>query len=476
MGLFELVFGMPTVLYTIVVGICVCYWLLVVGGALGTDLLDGADGAHGGDVSGAAKAIGAAKAAGAMDGGGLDVADASVAAKVLGGAKAAGGGFELDAAAAAKAIGAFDAGAAAKALGAAKAVGFDFDPASAAKAVDAAKAISALLDASAAAKAASGLVSGAAEAGPLAGAAGHVGADAAGHVVAGVAAGSASSAEVLSGSLAGGAIEAGAASEAGGALAAHATNASGSATAAAKAAASELGVHTWKVPLAAKGADGLPAAVAQDPALRVGVSRHNEAFRRPNAGVADGGGLSGFLGLGTVPATVVVSLLSFFGWVAALGLVQTLWPLVAAVAGPIPAHVVTIVLAMLVSIPPTGLAARPLKQVFGLRGAVERTRVLYGRLCTVLSGRVDGGFGQAEFADGGAGLLLNVVCSHPNELKKGALAVIVDYDPTADAYEIEPVDWLLPGETAKDAIDPHALERALQARERQPPGKQRSRS
>ena len=39
-----------------------------------------------------------------------------------------------------------------------------------------------------------------------------------------------------------------------------------------------------------------------------------------------------------------------------------------------------------------------------------------------------------------------VVCSKPNTLKKGDRALLVDFDPVKDTYEIEPVDWLLPQE------------------------------
>ena len=55
------------------------------------------------------------------------------------------------------------------------------------------------------------------------------------------------------------------------------------------------------------------------------------------------------------------------------------------------------------------------------------------------TGRVDARFGQAECADGGAGLLIEVRCDVQNELQRGSQALIVSFDDEREAYVIEPV-------------------------------------
>ena len=80
-------------------------------------------------------------------------------------------------------------------------------------------------------------------------------------------------------------------------------------------------------------------------------------------------------------------------------------------------------------------------------------RSLVGKVCTITSGVVDGRFGTASCENGGAGLLLSVLCPKANTLKRGDAAFIIDYDSAKEAYEVEPMDWLLP-EEAEALRDP----------------------
>ena len=57
-----------------------------------------------------------------------------------------------------------------------------------------------------------------------------------------------------------------------------------------------------------------------------------------------------------------------------------------------------------------------------------------------LYGDVDKKFGQAEFDDGGAGMIIQVRCDQENKLKKGSQALIVSYDDRREAFIIEPYD------------------------------------
>jgi hypothetical protein len=91
------------------------------------------------------------------------------------------------------------------------------------------------------------------------------------------------------------------------------------------------------------------------------------------------------------------------------------------------------------------LVLRPFNKALSQARPTRRRDVL-GQVCTITSGRVDAGFGTATVEDGGAGLNVLVICRKPNQLKKGDRALLVEFDPQKEVYEVEPVDWLLPQE------------------------------
>lgn len=64
---------------------------------------------------------------------------------------------------------------------------------------------------------------------------------------------------------------------------------------------------------------------------------------------------------------------------------------------------------------------------------------LIGKECILTTLRVDEGFGQASYDDGGAGLILTVRCEGENDLTRGSRAVIVDYHEAHDTYTIKPL-------------------------------------
>ncbi|ATB39189.1 hypothetical protein CYFUS_004630 [Cystobacter fuscus] len=165
------------------------------------------------------------------------------------------------------------------------------------------------------------------------------------------------------------------------------------------------------------------------------------------------------LGFGGVPTTVSVSFVVFLSWLLSLAVGRPLQTLL----GALPGVLVTGGLAALclgVGAVLAGFAVRPLRPLFAVQQAPRRAELM-GRVCVVASGRVDGRFGHATVEDGGAGLILNIVCDKANELKRGEKALILAYDATRDAYEVEPVDWLLPQEIEhlKDPLTAAAMAR-----------------
>ncbi len=159
----------------------------------------------------------------------------------------------------------------------------------------------------------------------------------------------------------------------------------------------------------------------------------------------DGGGLLAAMGFAGIPITVSVSFVTFIAWFLSVVSAQ---PLHEALGPLMPSWLLSTGLGVACFAAGTvsgGFVVRPLRPVFVAKRAPGR-EVLMGRVCTISSGSVTDRAGHATFEDGGAGMILNVVCSKPNELKRGQPALILSYDAERHVYEVEPVDWLLPEE------------------------------
>ncbi|NMO16566.1 hypothetical protein [Pyxidicoccus fallax] len=172
------------------------------------------------------------------------------------------------------------------------------------------------------------------------------------------------------------------------------------------------------------------------------------------------GGILSALGFAGIPLTVSVSLVSFISWFLSVWSAQ---PVHAALGQMLPSWLISTVLGLLcfmVGTVSAGVAVRPLRPVFVAKKAPGRDSLM-GRVCTISSGSVTDENGHATFEDGGAGVILNVVCSKSNGLKRGEPALILSYDSTRDVYEVEPVDWLVPEELEqlRDPVKAAALAR-----------------
>ena len=161
-------------------------------------------------------------------------------------------------------------------------------------------------------------------------------------------------------------------------------------------------------------------------------------------------GLLSLLGFGTVPASVVLTVLTFCAWTASMVGASLFGPGLAGAIGTVGASVAVTLLALLSAALVGSVAVKPLRPLFHIRLAPTRQQLM-GKVATVVSTQVDhtGRMGQADLADGEAGLLLSIFCGKENTLKKGDRVLILAYDEAKDSYEVEPVDWLLPEELNK---------------------------
>ncbi|MBJ6762614.1 hypothetical protein JGU66_17740 [Myxococcaceae bacterium JPH2] len=190
------------------------------------------------------------------------------------------------------------------------------------------------------------------------------------------------------------------------------------------------------------------------------VAGHGDASHSHLDDAEAAAGLFGLLGFSGIPVTVSVSLVVFLSWALSVASGQA----VHAALSALPSALVSAGLGLLCFIAGTLVASvlvRPLRPVFVAKRAPGR-EALMGRVCVVSSGSVTERFGHGTFEDGGAGLILNIVCAKANTLKRGEPALILGYDASRDVYEVEPVDWLLPEEAARlgNPSEAQALARA----------------
>ena len=145
------------------------------------------------------------------------------------------------------------------------------------------------------------------------------------------------------------------------------------------------------------------------------------------------------LGLRGVPFTVWLSFFVLIAWVAMLLGSVFAGPFLAAIAGSFASSTVISLSAMTLSAALTSFAVRPVRRLFAAQVG-PKNLALVGKVCTVTTMRVDDGFGQAEIADGGAGLLVQVRAAGPNSLTRGSHALVFEYDNDEGVYHITEVE------------------------------------
>lgn len=162
------------------------------------------------------------------------------------------------------------------------------------------------------------------------------------------------------------------------------------------------------------------------------VDGHIHADGHAHHDHAESAGLLARLRLDGVPIMVVVTLLSFWAWVATY-FVQLL------VLSRLPSGVgaglgvLTLLGALIPALPLTMLLVQPARALFAKLNPPE-TRPVLGSVGTVTTPSVDELSGMASFADGGAGLLLQVRAQPSNRFKRGQRVVLLEYNAANNTY------------------------------------------
>ncbi|TDC81721.1 hypothetical protein [Actinomadura sp. 7K507] len=159
-----------------------------------------------------------------------------------------------------------------------------------------------------------------------------------------------------------------------------------------------------------------------------------------------GAGPLAFLGLGGVPATVVISLLIAFAWFVSLA--------GAALLDGAVLRTFVLVAALIAAWAGTRLTVLPLRRAFR-HPAAASLRDFVGLPCVIRTGRVGPDFGQAEVTapDGSSAIVqvrqpaMDVAVAGEAEgtrLTAGSTALIFDFDPAGQFF------WVMPHDAAFD--------------------------
>lgn len=148
------------------------------------------------------------------------------------------------------------------------------------------------------------------------------------------------------------------------------------------------------------------------------------------------GRVTGFMlkwGLSGVPVTVVISILISTSWLITYFVSSILFPYIPFEIAKTVAGFALLILSFLFSIPVTAKIIKPMKGAFVSHTAAEKASFL-GSECIVKTGKVTESFGQAEYDDGGAGMLFDIRAKTDDGIKKGDRVILRSYDDKEDSY------------------------------------------
>lgn len=149
-------------------------------------------------------------------------------------------------------------------------------------------------------------------------------------------------------------------------------------------------------------------------------------------------GIAGFilnLGLNGVPLTIVITLVSLFGWFVSYYLVYFSTGYVPEGLFTWLAHIGFFVVSLYIGIKLTSVTIRPLRPLF--RKMQKHTqKIIIGQTAIVRTSRVDEDFGEAVLDDGGAGLILKVRSIKGERFSKNDRVVLFEYIEDINAYRV----------------------------------------
>lgn len=141
------------------------------------------------------------------------------------------------------------------------------------------------------------------------------------------------------------------------------------------------------------------------------------------------------LGLNGVPITIIITLIALFGWFISFYSVYFFH--ISELIAPIRwvANVAIFVVSFYVAILITSQVIKPLRSLFKSMSNDIQKKIL-GQAAVVRTSRVDEKFGEAEFNDGGAGLILKVRSFDGVVFKRNDRVILLEYVAEQNFYKV----------------------------------------
>ncbi|MGB0845352.1 MAG: hypothetical protein ACPGSM_01460 [Thiolinea sp.] len=152
----------------------------------------------------------------------------------------------------------------------------------------------------------------------------------------------------------------------------------------------------------------------------------------------DASGLSGWLTkfkLDGIPLTITLSLIILASWVLCFVAVHYIYHLLPAVWIKILVGFWLLLIAPVIAAVLISPILQPLKPLFK-KLPEQRAANLVGQYAVIRTGKVTATMGEADFQDGGAGLILKVRAAEPNAFKRGDRVKLKSYDIDSSTYQI----------------------------------------
>lgn len=210
-----------------------------------------------------------------------------------------------------------------------------------------------------------------------------------------------------------------------------------------------------------KGAGEAFADGALDGSLKGGAEALAGAHEGSADGAADGldagehgvgllSSLLGFLGVGRIPVTIVLSVLTVIGWLTCFVFTYLLLKQGLAALAFFAVGTGLFLGSCLVAIALTSAVLRPFANAFKSE-TMRAQESLIGHTCVITSQRADARFGRAEYSAKNTQLVLDVRCMSEAGLQRGETGVIVGYDREKNFYVLEPLDLGIPTQKSANA-------------------------
>ncbi|MCE0558250.1 MULTISPECIES: OB-fold-containig protein [unclassified Motilimonas] len=148
-------------------------------------------------------------------------------------------------------------------------------------------------------------------------------------------------------------------------------------------------------------------------------------------------GILAKLKLDGVPATIALSLLFYFSWIVSMIMQNQMnqWelPLLAQLGVGLAVMLISLLLGDLIACQ----CVKPLRKVFRDQEVLSK-KDLVGQTAVIRSNTVTDTFGEANFNNGAAGIIIKIRAQQPNQLNRGDTVLLVEYQAEQDIYHVTP--------------------------------------